>query len=74
LTIPDWSGLFPLPSFGPLALEVSFLLPHLILLPLTLWLAEVATTIIDDNSIAICAWLYNRLTVPTQQAPVLGRA
>jgi hypothetical protein len=74
LTIPGWSGLFPLPSFGPLALEVSFLLPHLILLPLTLWLAEVATTVIDDNSIAFCAWLYNRLTVPAQQNAVLGRA
>ncbi|GAB7331488.1 hypothetical protein MBLNU13_g02889t1 [Cladosporium sp. NU13] len=71
LTIPGWSGLFPLPAIGPLGLEVSFLVPHLILLPLTLWLAEVATTVIDDNSIAFCAWLYNWLTAPAQEKTVL---
>jgi len=71
LTIPGWSGLLPISSFGPLGLELNFLVPHLILLPLTLWLAEVATTVIDDNSIAFCAWLYNRLTASSLEKPVL---
>lgn len=62
LSIPGWSGLMPIPAYGPFALELNFFVPHLILLPLTLWLAEVATTVIDDNSIAVCAWLYKRLT------------
>lgn len=71
LTIPGWSGLFPIPAVGPLGLEPRFLIPNLFILPLTLWLAEVATTLIDDNSIAFCAWLYKRLTAPQQERTVL---
>lgn len=38
-----WVNIFPLPKGGPLGLEPSYLLPNLILLPITLWTAEVAT-------------------------------
>ncbi|KAH8698695.1 putative acyltransferase [Talaromyces proteolyticus] len=58
--IPGWINKFPLPKGGPLGLEPSFLAIHLIVLPLTLWLAEVLTKVFDDPSIRISQWLYNK--------------
>jgi peptidoglycan/LPS O-acetylase OafA/YrhL len=71
LTLPGWSGLTPIPAFGPLGMELNFFAPHLILLPVTLWMAEVATTLVDDTSIAFCAWLYNQVIVPPREKAVL---
>lgn len=71
MTIPGWSGAFPVPAIGPLGMELNFFVPHLILLPVTLWMAEVATTLIDDTSIALCAWLYGRLIASPNEKAVL---
>ena len=61
-----WINLVPLPKFGPLGLEFSFLLPHLILLPVTLWLAEIVTKLIDEPSVKFSQWVYQRtLEEPT---------
>ncbi|EXJ91013.1 hypothetical protein A1O1_04120 [Capronia coronata CBS 617.96] len=57
-TIPGWIDLVPLPKIGPFGLELSFLLPQLILLPVTLWVAEVATSLIDEPSVLFSQWLY----------------
>lgn len=65
MTIPGWSGLLPIPAIGPFGMELNFLIPHLILLPLTFWFAEVATTLIDDPSTAFCAWTYRQVTSPS---------
>ncbi|KAF4843363.1 hypothetical protein CGCSCA4_v008228 [Colletotrichum siamense] len=54
---------FPLPMAGPLGLEPAFVLPHLILLPLTLWLAEMVTRLIDEPSVKFAQWLYKK-TLP----------
>ena len=62
MTIPQWSGRFPIPSIGPFGIELNFICAQLILLPTTLWVAEVATTVIDDNTLAFCAWLYREVT------------
>jgi hypothetical protein len=56
--IPEWINAFPLPTLGPLGLEPRFILPHLILLPLNLWVAEVVTKLIDEQSVRFAQWIY----------------
>ncbi|KAG9789518.1 hypothetical protein ABEF93_002289 [Exophiala dermatitidis] len=60
LNIPGWINLLPLPQAGPFGLELAFWLPQLILLPVTLWLAEVATNLIDGPSVTFSQWLYRK--------------
>lgn len=62
LGIPDWVNRFPLPRWGPFGMELSFVLPQLLLLPITLWVAELATTLFDEPSIKISSWLYRKVT------------
>ncbi|CAG9949927.1 unnamed protein product [Clonostachys rosea f. rosea IK726] len=54
-----WADRFPLPG-GPLGFELSFLAPHLILLPLTLFVADLVTRGIDTPSVRFAAWLYKQ--------------
>jgi peptidoglycan/LPS O-acetylase OafA/YrhL len=63
MTIPTWVNRFPLPSWGFYAIELNYFVPHLILLPFTLWAAELTTTLIDDPSIKFAQWLY-KMTLP----------
>lgn len=56
-----WVDKFVLPKAGPLGLEVSFLAPHLVLLPLTFWLAEMVTRLVDEPSVKFVQWLYGRM-------------
>lgn len=63
LGIPDWVNCFPLPRWGPFGMELSFMLPELLLLLITLWVAELATTLFDEPSIKISSWLYRSVTV-----------
>ncbi|OLN96338.1 hypothetical protein CCHL11_04512 [Colletotrichum chlorophyti] len=51
---------FLLPKTGPLGLEPAFLLPHLILLPVTLWLAEMVTRFVDEPSVKFAQWFYRK--------------
>lgn len=66
--IPQWVDRFPLPKYGPMGLEVAFLLPHLVLLPVTFWCAEVVTRFIDEPAVRFAQWFYRR----TLAAPVGG--
>ncbi|MCJ1444197.1 MAG: hypothetical protein MMC23_004698 [Stictis urceolatum] len=63
--IPDWVNWFPLPRVGPLGLEPAFLLPNLVLLPFTLWIAEIVTKLFDEPAVNIAQWLY-RKSLPSQ--------
>lgn len=58
---PQWINKFPLSKAGPLGLDMAFLLPQLILLPLTFWTAEIAMKLIDEPSIKMSGWLYDWL-------------
>ena len=60
LGIPGWVGKFPLPRAGPFGLEPAFLLCHVVLLPVTLWLSELGTVLIDEPSIKFAAWCYRK--------------
>ncbi|EWY91448.1 hypothetical protein FOYG_08552 [Fusarium oxysporum NRRL 32931] len=58
--IPHWANKLALPMSGPLGLEISFLLPQLILVPLTFGLADVVTRFIDTPSVKFAAWFYKK--------------
>ncbi|KAK4465802.1 acyltransferase 3 [Cladorrhinum samala] len=56
-----WANKFPLPMSGPLGLEPAFLLPQLILIPLTFWIADVVTRTVDEPTVKFTAWMYKRI-------------
>ncbi|EXJ78797.1 hypothetical protein A1O1_09199 [Capronia coronata CBS 617.96] len=60
--VPGWVDRVRLPHIGPMGLELNFLVPNLILLPVTLWLAEIGTTLLDEPSIKVSRWLYEKAT------------
>ena len=66
LGFPNWVDRFPLSKAGPLGLEIAFLAPHLILLPLTLWFAEIVTRLIDVPSVKLAAWFFARALPPVR--------
>lgn len=51
-----------------MGLEVAFWLPQLIILPLTLYAAEVVTKLVDEPSVTLANWLY-KCTVRPQVTP-----
>ncbi|PMD30296.1 hypothetical protein L207DRAFT_549508 [Hyaloscypha variabilis F] len=67
INTPFLINAFPLSKKGPLGLEPSFLVPHIILLPFTFWVAEVVTKLIDEPSVRFAAWLYNKMKAPIEQ-------
>jgi hypothetical protein len=40
----------------------------LVLLPLTLWLAKIATNAIDEPAIKFARWLYEKLQAPEEES------
>ena len=54
---PGWIDLWPLRKIGPLGLESAFLVPQILLLPVTLWTAEVVTRLVDEPSVKFASWL-----------------
>lgn len=58
--MPQWVNAWPMSHAGPLGLEWGFLVPNLILLPVTFWFAEIATRFIDTPSVKFGQNLYRR--------------
>jgi peptidoglycan/LPS O-acetylase OafA/YrhL len=57
--VPEWFNVLPLPKAGPEGLEIAFLAPMLlVLLPLTLLLADLGTRAFDTPSVRFASWLY----------------
>ncbi|KAF2264658.1 acyltransferas-like protein [Lojkania enalia] len=61
--ISGWVDAFPLSKKGPLGLELAFWAPQLIILPVTLYVAEVVTKIFDEPSVKFSNWLYRKSLV-----------
>ncbi|BFZ54731.1 hypothetical protein PYCC9005_001768 [Savitreella phatthalungensis] len=57
----EWTNLLPLPDWGPSGLEIDFILPHIVLLPVTLYLSDVCTKLWDEPSVRIAQWSYNKV-------------
>ncbi|CAK4034124.1 hypothetical protein DOTSEDRAFT_71694 [Lecanosticta acicola] len=66
LIIPGWADSFPLPKWGPFGLEFAYVVPQMILLPTTLWVASLMTAIVDDPSVKFAAYCYS-LTQPSKE-------
>ncbi|ELR04841.1 hypothetical protein GMDG_07066 [Pseudogymnoascus destructans 20631-21] len=63
--VPGWVNLLPLPKAGPFfGFEFSFLVPHIIILPVTLWLAEVVTKTVDKPTVRFVQWAYAKTLAP----------
>ncbi|PSR83497.1 acyltransferase 3 [Coniella lustricola] len=63
----SWINKIPLPIAGPLGLEPAFLLPHIIMLPLTLWVSDVVTRHVDEPAVRFSQWLWNSIQQPKEQ-------
>lgn len=59
-TVPGWSNLFPISDAGPLGFEMNALAPHIILLPITLWLAVLVTKLIDVPSLKLSKAMFKQ--------------
>ena len=59
---PNWINLFQFPSWGPFCLEINYLAAHLILLPLTLGVAELVTNLIDEPSVKLAQYAFTTAT------------
>ncbi|KAJ4303966.1 hypothetical protein N0V88_001568 [Collariella sp. IMI 366227] len=68
-SFPHWINIFPLPWVGPLGMEVAFLVPHLILFPVTFYCAEVVTKAFDEPSVRFPQWLYKAVTARKAKLP-----
>lgn len=64
-----WIDRLPLPTAGPLGLEPAFLLSHIVLLPVTLWLADFVTRTVDEPSVRFGQWFWNLVNQKEQDAP-----
>jgi len=69
--IPQWINFFPISKKGPMGLELAFWACQLIILPTTLWAAELVTKLIDEPSVKFTNWLYNK-TLATPSSPKHG--
>jgi peptidoglycan/LPS O-acetylase OafA/YrhL len=58
ITIANWINVFPLPKWGLFGMEFSFIAAQLVLLPITLWVARITTTLVDESSIRLSRWAY----------------
>ncbi|KAB5540571.1 acyltransferase family-domain-containing protein [Coniochaeta sp. 2T2.1] len=68
--LAPWVNAWPLPKTGPLGLEVSFLVPHIILLPFTIWMADLVTRHVDEPAVKIAQWMYRKtLAEKPQEKP-----
>jgi hypothetical protein len=63
---PHWINRFPLSKAGPLGLELSFLAPHIILLPFTFWIAEIVTKLVDEPAVQFGQWAYAKMLPPVE--------
>lgn len=70
--LPGWVDRFPLSRAGPLGLEPAFLLPHLILLPLTFWCADAVTRWVDEPAVRFAQWFYRGTLAAPAAGPVAG--
>jgi len=65
-SIPNWIGKFPLSTKGPMGLELAFWVPQLVILPVTFYVAEIVTKLVDEPSVKFANWLHRRTLSESQ--------
>ena len=66
VTAPGWINIIQIPKIGPLGMEMNFIAAQLLILPITLWFAEMVTKLFDEPSVRFAQWLYRKATVSEQ--------
>ncbi len=66
--IPGWMNIFPLSMRGPMGLEFAFWAVQIINVPVTLYMAELATKFLDEPSVRFSSWAY-RITLAPPSTP-----
>lgn len=73
--IPQWINKMPLSQKGPKGLEPAFWIPQLIILPTTLYVAELVTKLVDEPCVKFANNFYKKtLAPPTQPQPLHKRS
>ncbi|KAL8243947.1 hypothetical protein R6Q59_010205 [Mikania micrantha] len=62
--VPEWVNIWPMSKRGVLGFEVAFWAPQVIMLPLTFWLAELVTRLVDEPSVKFAQWCYQKTMAP----------
>ena len=71
--VPEWVNVFPCSEGGPLGLEPRFLVPHIVILPLTLWLSEIVMKLCDEPVVRFSRWMYTKtLPAPKEDSVLHG--
>ena len=65
ITSTGWINAFVLPKAGPVGFDLAFWIPQLVLLPVTLWVAEITTKLFDEPSLKLSHWLYRKSLATT---------
>lgn len=53
-----WDSLVPIPSLGPVGLNLNFLIVNMVVLPVTLYTSELCMKLFDGPSIRIAQWAW----------------
>ncbi|KAF2736412.1 acyltransferas-like protein [Polyplosphaeria fusca] len=71
--ISQWIDILPISKRGPIGLELAFWASQLVILPVTLYMAEVVTKLFDEPSVRFSSWLYKKALAPPT-TPIKGKA
>lgn len=63
-----WINKFQLPKSGPMGLELNFLVPQIIIFPVTFMLANLVTVYVDDMAVRVPAKMYKWVCGPVNQS------
>jgi peptidoglycan/LPS O-acetylase OafA/YrhL len=66
IMVPWYINKFAFPSVGIFGLELNFFAAQMVLLPLTLWTAEIFTRLVDEPSVKLTQWLFKTHTSEEQ--------
>lgn len=64
-----WVNRMPLSISGPVGLEPAFLVPQIILLPFTLWVADFVTRTVDEPSVRFAQWFWKSIHAEPEAKP-----
>jgi peptidoglycan/LPS O-acetylase OafA/YrhL len=68
--IPKWMNYFPLPEWGIYGIEVNWLMAQMLLFPLTIYIAEIFTRLVDEPSVKLAQWLFKKHVEPKRESVV----
>ncbi|KAF2124135.1 acyltransferas-like protein [Dothidotthia symphoricarpi CBS 119687] len=65
--IPQWVNTFPISTAGPMGLELAYCAQQLVMIPITLYAAELVTKLIDEPSVKVSNWFFQKTLAQSEQ-------